>query len=234
MTVPPSGVHEGHTHGTDDRHDGLDAAGSEPYWEDFYRQAERVWSGKANPVLVAVTGQLEPRSALDVGCGEGGDAIWLAGRGWQVTAVDVSSTVLQRAAASAATAGVGSQVDWQRHDLAHSFPRGTFDLVSCQYLHSPVTFPRDQVLRAAARAVAPGGLLLIVGHAAGPPWAEDHDPDFHFPTPEEVLAALDLPPGRWRTDLAEVSARQATSPDGRSGTFTDSVVAVTRLAESEA
>ena len=218
---------------THDPIDGLDTTGSEQYWEGFYRQRARLWSGKANPVLVDVTGQLEPRTALDVGCGEGSDAIWLAGRGWQVTAVDVSPTVLDRAAASAATAGVGSQVDWQQHDLAHSFPHGVFDLVSCQYLHSPVAFPRDQVLRAAARAVAPGGLLLIVGHAAPPPWAGNHDPDLHFPTPEEVLASLDLPPGLWRTDLAEVSARQAAGPDGRSGTLTDSVVAVMRLAEPD-
>lgn len=166
-----------------------------------------------------------------MGCGEGGDAIWLAEQGWRVTAADVSATVLERAAKRAAMAGVGDRIDWQRHDLAHTFPGGTFDLVSVQYLHSPVEFPRDEVLRAAARAVAPGGLLLVVGHAAPPPWAwnHDHDDEPPFPTPAEVLAALEPVPGEWRTDRAEVTGREATGPDGRAATVTDAVVAITRL-----
>ena len=120
---------------------------SEQFWEDHYRQHEGPRSGRPNPVRVEVAGPLEPATALDLGSGQGGDAIWLAGRGWHVTAVDVSATVLTQGAVKAAAAGVGSRIDWQQHDLARTFPAGTFDLVSTQYLHSPVEqFPRDRVL----------------------------------------------------------------------------------------
>lgn len=208
-----------------------DTTEAEQFWEGFYRQHEHHGSGKANPVLVDVAGRLSAGTALDLGCGEGSDAIWLARAGWRVTAVDVSATALDRAAERAATAGVGGQIDWQRHDLARTSPTGTFDLVSTHYLHSPVGFPRDQVLQAAARAVAPGGLLLIVGHAALPPWADNPCPHSHelFPTPEQVLASLQLPPGQWHTDRVESSARQAIGPNAQTATLTDSVVAVRRL-----
>ncbi|MGH3145474.1 MAG: class I SAM-dependent methyltransferase [Rubrobacter sp.] len=204
---------------------------AERFWEGHYRRHERLWSGKANAVLVDVAEPLQPGTALDLGCGEGGDAIWLAELGWRVTAVDVSATALDRAAAYAAEAGIADRIDFQRHDLAHTFPAGTFDLVSAQYLHSPVEFPRDRVLRAATRAVAPGGLLLVVGHGSVRPWAWNHDPHHsRFPTPEEVLASLDLSPGVWRTERLGSPERQATGPDGEPATVTDNVLAVERLA----
>lgn len=202
---------------------------AEQFWESFYGEHERVWSGRANPVLVRAAGQLAPGTALDLGCGEGADAIWLAQRGWRVTAVDISATALDRAAAHATSAGVGDRIDWRQHDLARTFPPGTYDLVTAQYLHSPVELPREQVLKAAAEAVAPGGLLLAVGHAGFPPWAEDPHPGAHFPTPQEVLTSLDLPPTQWRTELLETPVRTATGPDGQTATLTDSVMAVRRL-----
>src|SRR5215212_3707513 len=142
---------------------------AERFWEEHYRKQERVWSGKANPVLVDIARPLPPGTGLDLGCGEGGDTVWLAGLGWRVSAVDVSATALDRASTYAAEAGVEDHIDFQQHDLAHTFPAATFDLVSAQYLQSPVEFPRDRVLQAAARAAAPGGLLLIVTHASVPP-----------------------------------------------------------------
>ena len=114
---------------------------AERFWEDHYRRRERVWSGRANPVLVDVVGSLPPGTALDLGCGEGGDAIWLARQGWRVSAVDVSATALRRAAAYAATAGVADRIDFQQHDLARTFPAGAFNLVPTQYLQSPVELP---------------------------------------------------------------------------------------------
>src|SRR5215212_1558411 len=74
---------------------------AEQFWEDRYRRRRPVWSGRPNPVLVDVVGSLRPGTALDLGCGEGGDAIWLARQGWRVTAVDISTTALDRAAADA-------------------------------------------------------------------------------------------------------------------------------------
>jgi len=192
------------------------------FWEDHYRGHERRWSGRPNPTLVDVVGSLCPGTALDLGCGEGGDAIWLARQGWRVTAVDVSATALDRAAADAATAGVADRIDFRQHDLALTFPSGAFDLVSAQYLHSPIEFPRVDVLRAAASAVTPGGLLLIVEHASISPrsWAD----------PEETLAPLDLSPDEWRTERLEAREREASSPNGQRATVTDNVIALRRLA----
>ncbi|MDX6349032.1 MAG: hypothetical protein QOF84_3822, partial [Streptomyces sp.] len=95
---------------------------AEAYWDDRYAQNQRMWSGAPNAALVREVSDLAPGTALDLGCGEGGDAIWLARRGWRVTATDISGIALDRAAGHAAAAGVADRIDWQRHDLAESFP----------------------------------------------------------------------------------------------------------------
>ncbi|MER7332077.1 methyltransferase domain-containing protein [Micromonospora sp. NPDC000119] len=198
------------------------------YWEELYGRRDRYWSGRANPILVDVAGPLPAGTALDLGCGEGGDAIWLAGRGWRVTAVDVAETALDRASAAAAEAGVASRIEFRRHDLTRTFPPGEFDLVSAQFLQSPLEFPRGEVLRSAARAVAPGGRLLVVEHGEVPPWGRHAHPDVRFPTPQETLAELDLDPDRWLTERLDAPRRQATGPDGHTGTLVDHVVLVRR------
>ncbi|KPI20712.1 hypothetical protein OV450_2020 [Actinobacteria bacterium OV450] len=201
----------------------------EEFWDSRYRESDRIWSGDANAVLVREAADLAPGRALDLGCGEGADAVWLARRGWRVTGTDISGVALERAAGHAADAGVADRTDWQRHDLAASFPAGEFDLVSACFLHSFGDFPRERILRAAASAVAPGGILLIAGHAAWPSWQQDDRPEVHFPTPEEVLAQLELPEGAWEVLLAEEHERAQTRPDGRPGTRKDNAVKVRRL-----
>lgn len=206
---------------------GEDAA---QFWEDHYRAGGRVWSGRPNSVLVEVAEGLPPSSALDLGCGEGGDAVWLAKRGWRVTATDVSDNAIRRARTLAASNGVAFGIRFERHDLTRNFPEGTFDLVNAHYLHSPVAFPRADVLRAAAARVAVGGLLLIVDHASVSPWSWDPDQQTRFPAPEETLAELELPRGHWRTERLDAPQRQATGPDGQTATVTDNVILVRHTA----
>jgi SAM-dependent methyltransferase len=200
------------------------------FWDSFYRERAQVWSGKPNRFLVREAGGLAPGTALDLGCGEGADAVWLARRGWQVTAIDVSGVALARAAAHAAAAGLAGRIDWQQQDLAEWAPAGAYDLVSAQFLHSPVAFPREDVLRAAAAAVNPGGTLLVVGHEAFPPWHRQAEPEAPLPRPAELAETLGLTGGGWRLVTVESPLREVTGPDGQHAVLTDSVLRATRLA----
>ncbi|CAN5740008.1 class I SAM-dependent methyltransferase [soil metagenome] len=198
------------------------------FWDELYGKRPQMWSGRVNVVLADEVADLEPGTALDLGSGEGGDAVWLAQRGWRVTGVDVSTVALARAEAHAAAAGLTDRITWERHDFGATFPSGSFDLVSAQFLQSPVELDRITVLRAAAAAVAPGGTLLVVSHAAAPDWSDHHDAV--FPVPAEELAELDLDPEAWtvvRCDAAEV---ECTGPDGQAGVRLDGVVRVRRNA----
>lgn len=211
---------------------GAETAGTEAeFWDARYAGSDRVWSGSPNDVLVREVGPLAPGTALDLGCGEGADAVWLARQGWRVTAVDISGVALERAAAHAKAEGIADgAIDWQRHDLAETFPEGTYDLVSAQFLHSPNDMPRERILRAAAAAVAPGGVLLVVGHAGFPAWQTAPHPRAHFPTPEEVLESLDLPEGAWEVVLTDEHERIQNDPDGRPTTRVDNTLEIRRLA----
>ncbi|MFY1636856.1 SAM-dependent methyltransferase [Solwaraspora sp. WMMB335] len=202
-------------------------AGPESFWEELHRSLQASVR-PPNPLLVETAEALTPGSALDLGCGAGGDAIWLARRGWQVTAVDISATAVGRVEAAARELGLGERVTGERHDLADSFPAGTFDLVSAQYFHTPFPMARDRVLRTAAEALRPGGRLLIVDHGSIAPWSWNQDPDTHHPTPDEVAAELDLDPGQWTVLRADTPRRQATGPGGQTATVTDNVLLVQR------
>ncbi|WP_433461359.1 MFS transporter [Spirillospora sp. CA-128828] len=212
-------------------HRGMDETTTpQEYWDGRYAERHHMWSGEPNAVLVQEVTELEPGTALDLGCGEGADAIWLARRGWRVTAADISGVALERAARHAGEAGVADRIDWRRCDIAESFPGGVYDLVSAQFLHSPADMPRAEVLRAAAAAVAPGGTLLIVGHAGPPPWDPDAHPGVHLPTPAEVLESLDLPDGEWEVLRSDEHERVQTAPDGRTMTRTDNALKLRRRA----
>ena len=154
---------------------------AQKYWEAHYGERERIWSGRVNVQLAEVLGEVTPGRALDLGCGEGGDAVWLAEKGWRVTAVDISATAIRRAAAEADARGIRDRIVFERHDLSDSFPEGTYDAISASFLHSTVRLERPDILRNAARAVAPGGLLVIVDHAAPPPFSTKVPHDHPFP-----------------------------------------------------
>lgn len=201
------------------------------YWDARYGEAEKVWSGQPNALLVRAVGDLTPGTALELGCGEGADSIWLAQNGWTATGVDIAANALSRAARHAAEAGVTDRIAWHRADLvADPLPAGPYDLVCAQYYHSPAARAEDRedVLLRAAHQVAPGGHLLVVGHAAFPSWvAEEDRPDVHFPTTTEVLTTLALDPS-WSVVLEELVPHDAPSPEGVPGTRADNVLLVHR------
>ena len=208
------------------------------FWEARYADAGQLWSGKTNQALINVATDLVPSSALELGCGEGGDALWLAGHGWKVTGVDISPTAVRRATDAARDAGLSvDQVRFIAADLSTWQPNGDYDLITASFLQSPVDFPRTEVLRRAAGHVTPGGHLLVIAHAAFPPWAKGHDrhggnpgrPDFRFLSPKEEIDALDLDPGEWDTRIAETRDREVTAPDGTPAQLTDSVVLLQRV-----
>ncbi|MGI5171649.1 class I SAM-dependent methyltransferase [Spirillospora sp. CA-253888] len=180
-------------------------------WDERYRSRDRLFSGRPNGVLVAEAADLPPGQALDVGCGEGADALWLARHGWRVTAVDISRTALERAAAAAAD--VAGRVAWARADLtALSPPAGAFDLVSVQYFPLPRR-PGHRALRGLLAAVAPGGTLLVVGHDLAdlpPPTELGIDPGDYY-RPDEIAGLLG---GDWTVLINETRPRTAPAPAG--------------------
>src|SRR5262249_51124272 len=92
------------------------------HWESRDAEKPQMWSGRVNAHLPTIAGELTPGRALDLGCGEGADAIWLATNGWQVVAVDIATNALDRARGAAEAAGVVERIDFQHHDLSDSFP----------------------------------------------------------------------------------------------------------------
>ena len=150
----------GHGHPDEDDVDFFEPPG----WEERYAGDVDMWSGRPNAQLVAEASRLTPGTALDVGCGEGGDVIWLAQQGWRVTGADFAANGLARAARHADQAGVADRCDWWQVD-ARTFAAGgrAYDLVTTHFLHPPDGGMVD-VARRLAGTVAPGGHLLVVGH----------------------------------------------------------------------
>jgi SAM-dependent methyltransferase len=193
-------------------------------WDARYGERERIWTGHVNAVLADEVADLAPGRALDVGCGEGADALWLAARGWEVTGVDISSVALGRAVEEAAARGLS--VTWQRADLLVSPPAmSSYELVSAHFLQLTPD-ERAGVHAALGAAVVPGGTLLVVAHhPAHLPASGHHGVPERFFTASEVLA--DLGPG-WDVVVAEERVREGVRPDGERLTFHDTVVRVVK------
>jgi SAM-dependent methyltransferase len=231
-------AHE-HGHGEHGHGAGGHGAGeyTEEYWDERYRSAGRLWSGQPNAQLVAQASGLAPGDALDAGCGEGADAIWLAGRGWRVTGVDVSGVALERAARHAADQNTDQNTDqgdlagritWQRRDLLEwAPPADSFDLVTASFMH-PAGDALPVFQRRLAGAVRPGGTLLILTHHADDVHANVGRPDDLrlFPSAEEMAATFDA--GRWEVQVASAFARPALDMDGQPTTVKDTVLRVAR------
>ncbi|CAA0131691.1 27-O-demethylrifamycin SV methyltransferase [Mycolicibacterium vanbaalenii] len=200
------------------------------HWEDRYAERERIWSGRVNPWLAEFAASSTPARALDLGCGEGADTLWLAEHGWDVLGVDISDTALRRAATQAVTMGLADRVRFEQRDLSESFPEGAFDLVSAQFLQSMVHLDRMWIFTAAANAVAPGGVLIIVDHGAAPPWAPEHFREHVFPSAEEVLQTIELDERQWDRVRVGSAERDAVGPDGQAGVLVDNLIVLRRVA----
>jgi 2-polyprenyl-3-methyl-5-hydroxy-6-metoxy-1,4-benzoquinol methylase len=202
---------------------------TQEFWDDRYRSAGRLWSGQPNHQLVAQAAGLQAGAALDAGCGEGADAIWLASRGWTVTAVDVSQVALDRAAAHAAEQAdqVAGRISWRRADLLSWDPAPQrFDLVSVQFMHLPSP-ELESMHRRLAAAVRPGGTLLIVGHDHNFGSATGRAGPSHLFRPAEQLAAA-LDPADWDVLVASAVDRPGKDPDGHQVTLKDIVLRAAR------
>ena len=203
-------------------------------WDQRYHQAQRLWSGQVNAAVETMAAGLEPGTALDLGCGEGADVIWLAEHGWHTTGVDISQVAIQRATEAARARGLDQQqAKFVTADVTTWRSEDRFDLVSAAFLQSHGTFDRAAALHTATHHVAAGAFLLVVSHATFPPWAashnDDHEQHEHEPTtPASELATLQLDPADWTVQVAEERPREATGPDGQHATLQDTIILAQR------
>jgi thioredoxin reductase/SAM-dependent methyltransferase len=180
-------------------------------WDHRYG-GDQMWSGNPNGTFVSEASGLTPGRALDVGAGEGGDALWLAEQGWRVTASDISQRALARVAAEAERRGARVECQHADANALDAFEGGAFDLVSAQYASIPRT-PDDRAVRNLLDAVAPGGTLLVVGHDLEPMRipidaladSRPFDPDAYVRV-DDFAAALASSPA-WDIELHEKRPR---------------------------
>jgi 2-polyprenyl-3-methyl-5-hydroxy-6-metoxy-1,4-benzoquinol methylase len=181
-------------------------------WDERYAGADLLWHADPNRFLVEEVGGLAPGTVLDVACGEGRNAIWLAEKGWRATGVDFSTVAIAKARRMAEERGV--EVEWIEADLRQWAPAGAFDLVVAMYLHLPAE-PRRKVFSDAARAVAPQGTILVVGHdrenlTAGTGGPQDESVLFTAGEVTEILETV----GGFTVRRAEQVRRPVATDDG--------------------
>jgi len=215
----PSPDHHVATH-----HDRQSKAATEAsYWDERYGSAQQLWSGDPNSTLVAAVANRTPGRAVDVGCGEGADAVWLAAHGWDVTALDVSGVALERAARHARQAGVS--VRWLHAGLIEAqLESESADLVSAQYPVLART-PDAVAERILLEAVAPGGTLVIVHHAD----FQGDDPEHHGFNPSDYVGPWDVAPllnEDWQIEVNENRPRAVSTGGGAH--HTEDVVLIAR------
>lgn len=200
---------------------------SQKFWDEKYAARTGQTTGIPSKLLVEYTQGRTAGRALELGCGRGDDAIWLAQQGWQVTAVDVSQVALDYAQNNAEHLGVAEKIKFEQHDLSQSLPAGEFDLVAALFLQSPVDFGREAAFKAVSDMVATGGLMLVVTHGSLSPWSSA-SADTVFPSPDEALNAIGLDMDMWRQVFVGNLERKATGPSGQKATVLDTVLAVER------
>jgi 2-polyprenyl-3-methyl-5-hydroxy-6-metoxy-1,4-benzoquinol methylase len=204
-------------------------ASGRAHWEELWTKTLREHPDKVarrppNAHLIAEVADLQPGRALDAGCGHAAETLWLAAHGWEITAVDFSSSALAHGKATAEALGVdiAARITWVEGDLGMwTPPREHFDLVSCLYVH--VAGSVDEMVKRLASGVAPGGTLFMIGHrpidpATGKPTAAANQVQVSV---QEAVVALD--PSGWKFVVAEERPRAITMPG------VDAVILATRL-----
>ena len=212
------------------------------HWDERYSARPAMWSGKVNASLSKAFEALrlthpspsqKPR-ALDLGSGEGGDALWLASLGYEVVGVDISTVAVERARARAAAENAGQAVFYAADALEWSQSAAeageTFEVILASFFQSHVSLDRTGILRAASRLLAPGGTIVLVSHAAMPPWALTHmsaqqRAEHHKTMPtvdgeRELLTSAGLEPV-----ISEIWTRTATGPHGQLAELEDVISA---------
>lgn len=209
------------------------------YWDRVWEEGRgaAMAATPPNPHLVGEVAGLSPGTALEAGCGAGAEALWLASRGWQVTAVDVATEPLRIAASRSRATGLADRVSWTHADLADWAPATQFDLVTTHYAHPGI--PQLDFYERLAGWVAPGGTLFIVGHlrrhgpGPGPGHGHGHGHDGGPAHESASVTAADitarLAPGEWAIATAEEGHRSMTVAGGSAATVYDVVVRASRV-----
>ena len=196
------------------------------YWEQRYSGSGRIWSGKANRTTAEIVSALTPGHAIDLGCGEGGDVLWLAEQGWEAHGLDISATAVGRARDEAAARGL-TAATFDAVDLDAWEPEpASVDLVTASFFQSDVALDRTAILRRAMTALRAGGHLVLVSHAAPPSWGADHPA--RMVDVQEEAAQLAQPEAEWEVVAAENRPRPAVAPDGSAGEHLDAVLVLRR------
>ena len=196
------------------------------YWEQRYSGSKRVWTGKVNATMASVVAELSPGTAIDLGCGEGGDVLWLAEQGWTALGLDISTVAVGRAREAAAARGLdGATFEAVDLDVWEPEPDSA-DLVTASFFQSNVALDRTAILRRAMSALRPGGRLVTVSHAAPPSWAKDHPAK--MVSVQDEAAQLGGHADEWEVEQADERPRAAVAPDGTPGEHLDAVLVLRR------
>jgi SAM-dependent methyltransferase len=174
----------------------MDMSDPQRFWDEVWTRHTSSGNKAPDAALVEAASAVGPGDALDLGCGDGTNAIWLAESGWTATGVDVSEVALAEAATRAVRAHVNARVRWVHADLRHWSTSETFDLVTAFYLHMPLDFDATPLLARAASAVRPAGALLVVGHHTVAPWNPNPSAAM-LPSAAELVTSLGLDEPAW-------------------------------------
>ena len=201
-------------------------------WNNLYSEREQVWSGKPNMTLVTLIERRPPTTVLDLGCGEGGDVIWLAQRGWTATGIDISDVAIERARQAAEKLGV--EAEFVAADLAEWRTGKKFNLIVSSFMQSHFDdLDRIGIFRAALELLNVGGELVSISHAGMPSFVKKDDPRRekmeNLPQPLVEAHTLTEDDDRFEVKLAETRSRTVISPDGEEGTIDDGVLVIKRV-----